>query len=366
MGLYKTQSIFDPADLTDSDNIGAYVRAGSDGDLVSSTNVGGKEGLDVNIINAALTVSATDFDIRDLDAAQDNVAISDGTDTLEINADGSINVNVALTAGQYAEDSAHADADLGNFMLAVRHDANTTMVDTDGDYSALLTNAVGSLKTALVGSTGNDLVVNADGSLNVNADIDVVNGFEKAEDSAHTSGDIGAFTLGVAQATLAASVSADGDYGAFKLTSRGALWTTPVGTVADDAADTENPIKMGQRAVSGALTAVSASNDRADLLSDLYRRTWVNTSPNIGLAQGNVTVGTSEIALPTTAQAGRRKLVVQNTSNNDIFVGPTGLSTTTGLRVSKGATLELEAGPNLAFFAIASGAGNVVRVTELA
>jgi hypothetical protein len=40
----------------------------------------------------SITVDATDLDIRDLDAAQDNVAISDGTNTLAVNADGSINV----------------------------------------------------------------------------------------------------------------------------------------------------------------------------------------------------------------------------------------------------------------------------------
>jgi hypothetical protein len=44
-------------DITDadtilaSDNVGAWLRAGTDGDQLSSTNVGGKEGLDVNIIN---------------------------------------------------------------------------------------------------------------------------------------------------------------------------------------------------------------------------------------------------------------------------------------------------------------------------
>lgn len=49
-------------DITDadtilaSDNVGAWLRAGSDGDRISSTNVGGKEGLDVNIINS-LTVN---------------------------------------------------------------------------------------------------------------------------------------------------------------------------------------------------------------------------------------------------------------------------------------------------------------------
>ena len=60
----------------------------SDGTAITQT--GGA--LDVNIANANVTVDATDLDIRDLSAAQDNVAISDGTDTLAINADGSINV----------------------------------------------------------------------------------------------------------------------------------------------------------------------------------------------------------------------------------------------------------------------------------
>lgn len=40
----------------------------------------------------AITVDAVDLDIRDLSASQDNVAISDGTDTLAVNSDGSINV----------------------------------------------------------------------------------------------------------------------------------------------------------------------------------------------------------------------------------------------------------------------------------
>ena len=36
-------------------------------------------------------VTASNLDIRDIDATQDNIAISDGTDQLEINSDGSIN-----------------------------------------------------------------------------------------------------------------------------------------------------------------------------------------------------------------------------------------------------------------------------------
>ena len=48
-------------------------------------------------INGNVTVDATDLDIRDLSAAQDNVAISDGTDTLAVNADGSLNAVVTAT-----------------------------------------------------------------------------------------------------------------------------------------------------------------------------------------------------------------------------------------------------------------------------
>lgn len=44
------------------------------------------------------TVTATDLDIRDLTATTDSVSIGDGTETLAINTDGSINVEFADTA----------------------------------------------------------------------------------------------------------------------------------------------------------------------------------------------------------------------------------------------------------------------------
>lgn len=126
----KTQLVFDTSDATSiahSDSVGAYLRS-SDGTLLTHTTVGGKEALDVRVaeginvevdlshvddsvaigdgtdlldINADgsinAVVSATDLDIRDLSASQDNVAISDGTDTMGVNADGSINAVVTAT-----------------------------------------------------------------------------------------------------------------------------------------------------------------------------------------------------------------------------------------------------------------------------
>lgn len=301
--LTKDRLIFDPADAADSDNIGSYLRAGSDGDLLSSTLISGKEALDVNLVGGA-------------------------------------------DSGIFAEDAAHTTGDLGQFILAVRNDADTTLAGTDGDYAPLQ--------------------VDENGRLKVVADIEVANGFEKAEDSAHTTGDIGSFSLAVRQDTLASSVDTDGDYAALKVTAAGALWTAPVGNVADDAADSGNPLKIGSRAVSGALAAVSATNDRADLLADMYRRVWINDSPNISVVSTVVTVGATEVALPTTAAVGRRRMIIQNTSSNDVYVGATGITTTTGLRIGKGATLSLEIGENVNMFAIAAGAGNDVRVMELA
>jgi hypothetical protein len=51
----------------------------------------------VDVSGSSVTVTATDLDIRDIDATQDNIAISDGTDTLAVNADGSINSVVTAT-----------------------------------------------------------------------------------------------------------------------------------------------------------------------------------------------------------------------------------------------------------------------------
>jgi len=56
---------------------------------------------DVNIADGgnSITVDAVQLDIDDLSATSDNVAISDGTDTLAVNGDGSINVVVSGSSG---------------------------------------------------------------------------------------------------------------------------------------------------------------------------------------------------------------------------------------------------------------------------
>ncbi len=127
---------------------------------------------------------------------------------IQVDATGKLKVAADVTSNtEYAEDSAHTTGDIGQFTLAVRHDANTSLVSADGDYAPLQVDATGRLK--------------------VIADVSVEpSDAEYAEDSAHTTGDVGLFTLAVRQDTLAASTSADGDYSAFKVDADGELYVT--------------------------------------------------------------------------------------------------------------------------------------------
>lgn len=207
-------------------------------------------------------------------------------------------------AGSFAEDAAHTTGDFGQFILAVRNDTEGSLVSTDGDYAPLQVDALGRLRVA--------------------ADIDLVSGAEKAEDSAHTSGDIGQYILSVREDTLATSTSATGDYQSLKTDSLGALWSRISQMPAADA-------------------------------------------PNTAIESVSVTVGITEVALPTTALASRKKMIVQNVSNNrTVYVGPTGVTTADGLRISAGGSLEVEIGPGVTLYGIANSASADVRVFEVA
>lgn len=125
-GVTLDRLLFDPAAPTEGPLVGSY-QLGAGGDVITSTLVSGKEGLDVNVINASIpvtqsgtwavqvtdgtdtlaidasgfvtaningsvTVTATSLDIRAITHASDSIKIGDGTDFLAVNTDGSINV----------------------------------------------------------------------------------------------------------------------------------------------------------------------------------------------------------------------------------------------------------------------------------
>lgn len=229
----------------------------------------------------------------------------------------------------------------------------TTPADGDSVAAFLRTG------TAALTSTGTALDVNIASSSGLGI-----------EDSAHASGDLGQQVLAVRNDAGTTLAGTDGDYAPLSLDASGRLWTRGMdeGTVADDAADSGNPLKIGTRAVSGALAAISATGDRADSISDLYRRLWVNTAPNVGGSNAAVSVDTTAggVALFASPLAGRRLVEVQNLGNKAIFVGFGTVTSDNGTRIAAGATMHQELGPDLALKAIAESGTQDVRVLQLA
>jgi hypothetical protein len=253
----KDKLVFDTtATLSNNDNVGAYLRS-ADGTLLTHSTIGGKQRLDVNL------------------------------------------------ATEYLEDAAHTTGDRGQFMLAVRRDADTTMVDADGDYAPLQ--------------------VDENGRLKVVADIEVVNGFEKLEDAAHADGDVGAYVLSVRQDVLAGSTNTNGDYQSFKTDSVGSLWVRLSEGVALDSPN-------------------SAFNTEA-------------------VAVDATAGGTQLLAAPLSE---RKKLLIQNLSNKPIYIIESGQTAADGIRIAASGNWEIEAGPGIDLYAITESGTADVRLFELA
>jgi hypothetical protein len=306
-----------------------------------SVDVSGSEvSLDAATLAALenITVSATDLDIRDLAFATDSVDVSGSSVELGATTLAALeNITVSATDLDirdlaFATDSVDvsgSSVELGATTLAALENISAIVTATDLDIRNLDA-AQDNVAIDGISAGGNALVINADGSINVNADISVVNGHEKAEDAAHSSGDIGSYVLAVRQDTLAASTSADGDYSSLKTSSTGALYVNLAessGTISvSDAALANTAI------ISAAVTLASADTAQA-------------------------------VASPL---ADRKYLSIYNVDNNKIFIGGSGVTAANGFPVSPGAYIELRAGAASAvFFVGSSGKTPEIRNLQL-
>ena len=211
------------------------------------------------------------------------VKVTYGTDGSATDASSSnpfpVTVPVAATSIAKAEDDAHASADVGIMALAVRKATPANLSGADGDYEPLQVSA-GRLwtSTTVTGSVAvtTDLVAsytNTDGSADVGrhvviggtdgtnnqtiatdtngalklaaganniGDVDVLSvnpgtgatDLGKAEDAAHSSGDVGVMALTVRSDTPTAKGGTDGDYQPAVTDNEGLLWVRPAPKVS--------------------------------------------------------------------------------------------------------------------------------------
>ena len=167
---------------------------------------GGKKGL----LEEDAAHASSDLGIQSLSVRNDTLASLCDTDgdytPLQVNASGALyTVTTGTGAGQYAEDAAHTDGDIGNQVLAVRNDTLASLSDTDGDYSPVQVDALGA--------------VYLQGAF--------------AEDAAHTTGDYGHQVLSVRNDALASLCDTDGDYTPNQVDANGALYVQ-LGSAADN------------------------------------------------------------------------------------------------------------------------------------
>lgn len=194
-------------------------------------------------------------------------------------------------------------------IAGIRRDAETSPVDADGDAHPLVFDDAGRLKVAtLVSVEPSDA--------------------EYAEDSAHTSGDVGLQILAVRQDTLASSVDTDGDYGSLKLDSLGRLYTTTV-------------IEGG--------------------VNDFY---------DTAMKRDQQDVGTTAVEITATPLANRKQITIQNEGSKSVYLGEdntvTSTGATAGIKISRNSSATFNIGPNIDLFLISESGTQDIRILELA
>ena len=91
----------------------------------------------------------------------------------------------------------------------------------------------------------------------------------------------------------------------------------------------------------------------------------VTSTLNSGPVLTVVDVTTSATALPASPLAGRKYVMIQNRSGASIFLGPSDVTSSTGVELASGATERIELGRAQLYAIRASGNGNV-HVLEFA
>jgi len=251
-------------------------------------------------------------------------------------------------------------------------------------------------------------------------ELDVVILAEKAEDSAHTTGDVGNYVLGVRLDDIAGANSAllagtNGDYQGFFTNAKGemyvkdtdsaALLTTIDGSLTSILADTTSisntlgglshaedsahttgdagqfGLTIRADDINGANSALLAgtNGDYQGMLTDIKGQLYVTMKDTIttsDAAQANTDIKHTQksIAVDNTAEsavaaldvlASRKYLYLANSGNKNMYIGGTGVNNTTGFPICPGSYIELRAGAAVDVQISGKATGSDLRVLQL-
>lgn len=378
---------------------------GTGGDTIATDDIGGVKHqlvkLEFGLIDNATLVSTT------------NPLPVILTGTNNVTNAGTFAVQAALTAGtntnEVVGDAAHDAVAAGNPVLTGAYASAAAPTDVSADADAVRLWALrsgamaiqetyaGILSVAGNGASGTGVqrVTIANDSTGILAAVTNVatigtsvtpgtaaTHLGKAEDAAHTSGDVGVMMLGVARAANTALVSADGDYGPIQLSALGAVKVaitegagsggtaladaaaftrattsiTPIGGVVETSAPTvtNGNVSVISLTTGGAVRVAVASGGIAGVIEDVA---------SAGAEEGilGMTIRQDTIASTTSADGD-----FQNQKTNSVgalytaptYIGATAITTGNGT-TSAGSQRVTIASDNTAFSVNAASAGSV-------
>ena len=232
-----------------------------------------------------------------------------------------------------AEDAAHASGDTGVMSLAVRRDADTSLVSADGDYAPLQVNAAGSLKVAITSGAGSGGTSAADGSTFTRATTSLTPAGAVVETSAPTltNGQVAGLsqTTGGALRVAVASGGISGVVNDAALTigtSEGvpimgrASAAAPTDVSADNDAVHIWTLRSGAQVVQPSYAGVLATTGNGASGTGVQRVTIANDSTGVLATVTNVaTIGTSVTPGTSAAHLGKAEDAAHTTGDTGVF-----------------------------------------------
>lgn len=230
----------------------------------------------------------------------------------------------------------------------------------------------GSNVGAYLKASDGTLLTHTGGALDINiASVDAASLGIFAEDSAHASGDLGSQILAVRNDAGTSLVSADGDYSPLSVDSTGALRVAgsfaPQDNKAEDSAavsgDTGSYVLSVRQDT--LVSSTSADGDYQSFKTDALGRLRMSSAKQSG-AIGATSITTTATDIIGTDLANRTSVILYNNGSKTCYVGlSNAVTASTGIPLTVGASLEIEATSAVNLHAITATGTADVRYLEL-
>ena len=350
----KDKLVFDTSvSLVENDNVGAFITA-SDGTLITHHHIAA--GYDALDVYAAMADGAGN-------------AITSTGGALDVNIKSPISVNVDLNGIYDAGGNPTPDnVGLIGSTRAAPGLANQTLQFTGGSVASdavsasnIVAQDVSAFGMMWNGTTWDRMA----GAAATGLKVDVSNSSIAVTQSTSpwVVSNSGTFAVQAAQSgTWTVGLSEDHNYGAVGAAT---LRTAAQIGNATGAAD------FGAGATSAQTLRVVLPTDQSAIPVTQGTTPWiVNSSvPNTAFHTASVSVDNTAggVALFASPLADRKSVLIQNLGNKEIYIGESGVTVGTGIRIAAGGNWEVAAGPAQALYAIAgSAAAQNVRVFQIA